>query len=481
MESIELTHEQKLIASKAIANVLTKKKQSFITGPAGCGKTTIANEIANILFENHGMDVYFTAPTHTAANRLQKVLSNGERQISVSTVHKFLGMRPVQNDYGKLTFEMSGETKPLTDKEILIVDEASMLSEDLYANISKICKHRVIFLGDSCQIPPSGEGDRFKLLTERDSTPPVKFYVEEIFELNKVHRQNNETALYNLCKFLRDSILDGSCLKLCNNKRLLLEKFQEYESWDDNTVFMDIPGHDVVPSILNINDTCFLGYGNPTVQSVQEHLPEWYVDGGYGITNSPVFKAVKIEGETKYVIQYPNNAHLNIINIEARAFKKWGIAFDKVKVSDEISEGDILVPSDQETFADDYQNWINIAKYNDGLGVKLTPRQLADYKEYGYGLIDKKTLNEFVSSVVTLREGRASTIHRAQGQQWNNCIIAFNNIMFAGVNTNEQYKFKDDHRKIIAMKLLYTAISRAKEKVVFCFETKKENYKPVYQ
>ena len=86
---------------------------------------------------------------------------------------------------------MSGETKPLTDKEILIVDEASMLSEDLYANISKICKHRVIFLGDSCQIPPSGEGDRFKLLTERDSTPPVKFYVEEIFELNKVHRKKN--------------------------------------------------------------------------------------------------------------------------------------------------------------------------------------------------------------------------------------------------------------------------------------------------
>ena len=83
-----------------------------------------------------------------------------------------------------------------------------------------------------------------------------------------------------------------------------------------------------------------------------------------------------------------------------------------------------------------------------------------------------------MNGVTTIREGRVSTVHRAQGMEWKHVIIAYDNIMFAGKNLTKGKRVKDDHRKIIAMKLLYTAISRAREKVVFCFGYRNDGYNP---
>jgi ATP-dependent exoDNAse (exonuclease V) alpha subunit len=49
--------------------------------------------------------------------------------------------------------------------------------------------------------------------------------------------------------------------------------------------------------------------------------------------------------------------------------------------------------------------------------------------------------------------------------------------MYAGINADKTKISLDTHRKIIAIKLLYTAVSRAKQKVIFCFE-KGKDYKP---
>ena len=133
MTKIELSKEQMKIANLAIHNVLEKKEQSFITGAAGCGKTTIANEIANRLLD-HGISVFFVAPTHTAANRLERVLSEGEATFKVSTVHSFLKMRMTRQEFGKKIFEFTADPKEIFDikKDVLIVDEASMLDDEIY-------------------------------------------------------------------------------------------------------------------------------------------------------------------------------------------------------------------------------------------------------------------------------------------------------------------------------------------------------------
>lgn len=482
MKTFELSKEQQSIANKAIHNVLEKEQQSFITGPAGCGKTTIANEIATRLFEK-GMNVFFAAPTHTAANRLSKVLSEGENQISVSTIHAFLKMRLVSTEYGKKKFEMSESTDELFNMktDILIVDEASMVNDEIYALLTKTCRHRIIFLGDSCQIPAVTENDdsKTRLLTIKDSEPAVKRYVKNVYELTKVYRQNNETSLYRICQFLRNSILDGSCIDLYNNKKKLIREIEKLTKEDD-TVYFDIAGKDVVPSLIDIPDTCFIAFGNPTVNIVQQHLPEWYVENGYAILNGSVSKAVLIDGRTRFAMMLPNNAHVRILKIIKENVKKWGVRFDRVSVMEVngVDMHDILVPSEPDRFQEDQLKWINIAKYNAGISYLTKDEQLL-FDALDYKSLDNKSMNLFMVDVTTLREGRASTTHRAQGQQWNNCIIAFNNIMFSGVNMDKTVAYQDDHRKIIAMKLLYTAISRSKEKVVFCFENKKEAYEPL--
>lgn len=482
MTKIELSEEQMKIANKAIHNVLEKNEQSFITGPAGCGKTTIANEIAKRLLELE-MNVYFVAPTHTAANRLERVLCEGENNFRVSTIHSFLKMRMTKQEFGNKIFEFTADPREIFDikSSILIVDEASMLEDDIYFIINKVCKHRVVFLGDSCQIPAIAKDDEKKsrLLTIKDSEPAVKRYVKNIFELKKVYRQDNESALYKLCKFLRDSILDNTCVELYDNKKKLLDEIRKFALLDDDTIFIDIPGNEVVPSILNIEDTCFLAFGNPTIQSVQKHLPEWYVEGGYAITNDSIGEIVQIDGVESHRMLFSNNEHIKILSITKANVKKWGVIFDSVTIEslDGFLSTTIFVPSFPDAFQAEYIKWINVAKYNAGI-ANLTPDESLNYKFNDFASLTDKSLNKFMFKVATLREGRASTVHRAQGQQWNNCIIAFNNIMFSGVNMNEKYKDKDIHRKIIAMKLLYTAISRSKEKVIFCFENKKEAYEP---
>jgi energy-coupling factor transporter ATP-binding protein EcfA2 len=475
---MELSKKQIKVVNQAIHNVLEKRQASFITGPAGSGKTTIANRIAELLFQR-GMNVYFAAPTHTASNRLQKILSSNDKQISVSTVHKFLGMRPAETMYGKTKFVMSDQTKPLEDDSILIIDEASMLSEEIYNNVITICGHRVIFLGDSCQIPPVTEEDdnRSRLLTYYDSEPPVKRHIQNVFELTEVFRQDNETSLYSLCKFIRDGILNGRAEDFYDDRSILLEKIYSLSDKDD-TLFTDIPSFSVVPSLINITDTCFLAFGNPTVASVQSHLPEWYIDGGYGIINSPIANVMKVDKVTKFSIILPNNAHVQIESILKEEKMQWGVKFDKVHLIDEYGiEADAFVPSDPDRFLDDYTRWIEVAKFNGGKGNTLSKDLTALFRVYDYSTLDNDSLNEFMARVTTLREGRASTIHRAQGQQWDNCIIAFNNIMYAGINADKTKISLDTHRKIIAIKLLYTAVSRAKQKVIFCFE-KGKDYKP---
>lgn len=471
---ITLSEEQMRIANEAIDNILVKKQRSFISGPAGCGKTSIANKIAEILSER-GMSVYFAAPTHTASNRLQKVLEQeGAGKITVSTVHKFLRMRVQSRKFGKAIFGPPADLDDiLEDNGILIVDESSMVNDENLGYIIRACRHKVIFLGDSCQIPPVTLDDdsKTRLLTINDSEPAVARTVKNRFELKKVYRQNTNTQLYKLCNTLRKSILDGSCVKLFDNKKKLFSILYEHCDIDD-TVYADINGSEVIKSLIDIEDTCFIAFGNPTVQAVQEQLPEWYVDGGKCITNSPVFNIMKVDNKTKWNMLLPNNSHIKINNIQKSNFLMWGVKFDTVIIEPDYK---VFVPADPTTYNDEFLKWIEVVKYNSKSGT-LSFDQITNYEKYDYKTLTNDNFNEFIAKVVTFREGRASTTHRAQGQQWDNCIIAVNNILFSGVNMSKEKVYNDTHRKIIAMKMLYTAISRAKEKVVFCFEHKKESY-----
>jgi exodeoxyribonuclease V alpha subunit len=144
------------------------KKRPFVvlSGPPGCGKSTILKQIVQILPQ----PVLCIAPTGKAAQVLKTIVQD----TPVMTMDKLLISPDImQQHFGGC----------------LLVDETSMCSmEKLAAVCREVRPKRLCLVGDVDQLPPPGETAIFPALLNDDNIPKVRF--------TKVFRQNNNTGLY---------------------------------------------------------------------------------------------------------------------------------------------------------------------------------------------------------------------------------------------------------------------------------------------
>lgn len=118
------------------------RKFAIINGGAGCGKTTIIKAICDSLKG----DIRLCAFAGKAAARLREATMH-----PASTIHRMLGWMGDGNGFAAKT--LSGVT--------VILDEASMVSSDLLAEIVKRNPDRLVLVGDEAQLPPVGSGQPF--------------------------------------------------------------------------------------------------------------------------------------------------------------------------------------------------------------------------------------------------------------------------------------------------------------------------------
>jgi energy-coupling factor transporter ATP-binding protein EcfA2 len=124
----------------------------LLAGYAGTGKTTIAENIARFAQKNrYGVEVI--APTNKAAKVLGTKLSEAQvRDIKPQTIHMTI--------YGEPDPITKEWTKKLPiSKKVIIVDESSMINEELMKDIVEFTKDRnniVIFMGDGFQLEQIG-------------------------------------------------------------------------------------------------------------------------------------------------------------------------------------------------------------------------------------------------------------------------------------------------------------------------------------
>ena len=152
-KQIELNAGQ--IAALEQGREFLKSDRLFFTlsGPAGSGKTTISKEI----LRGAGRKIC-TAPTHKA----KKVISRSTGY-TAKTIHAILGLKPNVELEGftqsNVLFDSTGKNT-MADFDVVLIDEASMLSKDLVELIKDKAKEnniKVFFLGDVRQLPPVGE------------------------------------------------------------------------------------------------------------------------------------------------------------------------------------------------------------------------------------------------------------------------------------------------------------------------------------
>lgn len=115
---------------------------SIINGGAGCGKTTLIQAICDSL----GSSVQLCAFAGKAAARLKEATG-----YDAGTIHRML----------KFMGEEQGFTLKSLRGQTVILDEASMVSSDLMAEIIKRNPDRFVLVGDEAQLPPVGSGQPF--------------------------------------------------------------------------------------------------------------------------------------------------------------------------------------------------------------------------------------------------------------------------------------------------------------------------------
>lgn len=200
LEPLVLSQEQKAIFDRVIAN-----ENVFFTGPAGCGKSHLLNAIRQHFASQP--DVFVTATTGVAATNI-----NG------CTLHSFAGIGLAKGTLQDLIQNISHyrqTVKRWKNCRILIVDEISMLSAELFEKVEAIARHfrcsnaffggiQTIFVGDFAQLPPVGD-DRVvpKMVFQSDVWKSANLYQ---VALQQIFRQRDDTMIRALGDLRRGEV-----------------------------------------------------------------------------------------------------------------------------------------------------------------------------------------------------------------------------------------------------------------------------------
>lgn len=453
-------------------SLATTGKSCILIGPAGTGKTTamrgtvqslIQSPHTGILTAGHGHKflpndvpgIVICAYTRRATNNIRRNMDTG-MQSNCITIHKLLEYtkvyESVMNEQGeqktKMAFEPSrhrGNPLPTTITTI-IFEESSMISTELFAEITDALSHPVqfIFLGDIQQLPPVfGPAILgFKLL----ELPVV--------ELTEVYRQALESPIIRLAH----RVLSGKTIPE-----------SEFKEW-------------AFPNQLTI--TAWKKKVDPEYAiSTTNKLFCKYIDSGFYNPETdmiliPYNKSFGTLELNKYIANYISKKNKRTVYEVQSGFLKHyfsvgdQVLFDRADATimeitpnpvytgktpakesihldyhGHYEDGTVLEAG--EMMSDDAIDAMLIAVASDDDRTTHASHQIKLYlKDSDTELMINKS-----AQVNTLLLSYTLTVHKSQGSEWNKVFLLFHNT----------------HNKMIQRELLYTAITRAaKELFIIC-------------
>lgn len=153
--------EEKARQEKAVAlKELAESRLSVLIGPAGTGKTTLLTVLCGHP-EIAAGEVLLLAPTGKARVRMEQAAEAHNLRLQGQTIAQFLSSSGrYDGEVGR--YKLSAEPGKYVAGTV-IVDEASMLTEEMLAALLDALKghQRLILAGDPRQLPPIGSGRPF--------------------------------------------------------------------------------------------------------------------------------------------------------------------------------------------------------------------------------------------------------------------------------------------------------------------------------
>lgn len=188
---------------------------ALISGGPGTGKSTIITAVAELELERNPQSrIRIAAPTGKAAQLLADSLREKlpQRGLEARTLHKLFG---IDVETGK--FKHNREN-PL-ECDLLIVDECSMVSLSLAANIFRGLRPgtRVVLVGDHRQLESIESGAVLAELLSREAPPLL---AEAATELIKNHRSDRAPKIQKLAAKIREEVMSPEeiCQLLASEK-----------------------------------------------------------------------------------------------------------------------------------------------------------------------------------------------------------------------------------------------------------------------
>ena len=216
-----LTPHQKEVFNNII-NDITMNTQSILksndiydnllslSGPAGTGKTYLTTQIVEYFIENKNVlddGVCVTAPTHKAVSVLSSILRENKIQATRKTIHSFLSIKPFKDfKTGEEKFSVDKTTKLPPCATLLIIDESSMISANLYEYILEAIEdgrvNTVLFIGDPYQLLPV------------DNSKTEIFTLRQQYKLTEIVRQAKDSYIIKIATKLRERIANQDFINL---------------------------------------------------------------------------------------------------------------------------------------------------------------------------------------------------------------------------------------------------------------------------
>ena len=409
----------------------------LLEGGPGTGKTTlVVNLILNYLKKQSLLNIGLGAPTGKATARLKEALNNKSDisnsildKIECQTLHTWIYNS--SNKSGKLKFK-------LKDLDLLIIDEASMLSVDILETfldfINKDCK--VVLVGDANQLPPINNCSIWNNIFENKEDIIFKSCT---VNLKKIYRNNGNIEKLSKLIFHKNQLLfnqkANEIINLQSKSNVNIEIIKE----------KNIPiklKNEVIIFIENLKSLTMklsekINIFNKNIDNLLIYEKDLVIDI-FNLLNSQLILCPRNTG-------YWSVKEINSIIIKDKEPYDFltldeGIPIMCIENNNElgISNGDIGVL---------------IGKNNTR---RFLFRKFNKNNEPVFSLIEPNRLENIVPAI-------AITIHKSQGSESKNVKILWKqdrlNSDLKYKNQDNLFFFGDNYEK----RLLYTAITRAKE------------------
>ena len=381
--------ESQKAAFEAIIN--NSKRNIFVQGQAGSGKSYLIRCIKQKM-ERLGRKLAVVAPTGIAAEL-----------IGGSTIHSMFKLGARNYFPQNIVKEYQRYQEIVKHISTLIIDEASMLRADVFDTIDALCKKakrneqepfggiQIVLIGDLYQLPPvyrtdDEEAKRYLSVTYRQEKP---FFFDaacyqkgnfQLMQLRQNHRQQGDDEFIDHLQYIGQGIELARSVNyfnrrvgLRNENVSIVTATREAANRINEDKLSRLPG-EIRTYKANATGVHYTG------ESGQRHIEEFHV---------PQYLELKVGARVMICKNDPNGRYVNGSMGRVRAF----------------GQDSITVCLDNRTLVD----------------LKKEKWEQQEYVLNSNNQLELKTIGEFVQ--YPLKLAYAITIHKSQGQTWDNVYI----------------------------------------------------------